>query len=344
MQVPLSLLLDPRLTAADKLVGMLLRLQSPAGPARPARLQSSSGLSRPTVLKALSRLAAPGWSTAGGPATPCGGSAAGARVRLPGYLLADRSVGAQGKVLYGVLQQTPGFRYPSGLCSYAGLTALTGAGPNTVKGALRALVQAEWLRVKQKHQLAPIHFTLDNPAVARAEAEIARARQRLEAAPYFGEALMREYLSLLIDSDAFLDNATPGFMVNPFTDELLQLDRYYPPRVAFEFNGPQHYGATERFSGREAARQRGRDHIKLAICVHRGIELRVVHPEDLSLEGMQAIVGSLLPLRNLAGHEPLIAFLGAVGRRYRRTAPRARPAPHPDGDAALPLRRSPPAG
>lgn len=61
---------------------------------------------------------------------------------------------------------------------------------------------------------------------------------------------MREYLSLMIDSGEFEDNAAPGFLVNPLTDERLQFDRFYPPGVAFEFNGPQHYGATSTKSVR----------------------------------------------------------------------------------------------
>lgn len=69
---------------------------------------------------------------------------------------------------------------------------------------------------------------------------------------------MKEFLSLVVDSDRYEDNATPGFLVNPFTRERLELDRFYPPSVAFEFNGPQHYGATELFSEEQATMQRGR--------------------------------------------------------------------------------------
>lgn len=72
---------------------------------------------------------------------------------------------------------------------------------------------------------------------------------------------MREYLSLLVDSDHFEDNATPGFLVNPLSGEELQYDRFYPPRVAFEFNnGPQHDGPTALYaSGRDIRRLRARD-------------------------------------------------------------------------------------
>lgn len=118
------------------------------------------------------------------------------------------------------------------------------------------------------------------------------------------------------------DNAAPGFLVNPLTDERMELDRFYPPAVAFEFNGPQHYGATGRFSAEDAARQRGRDYMKLGICVEKGITLLIIHPEDLTLESMRQRIGPLLPMRDLAGQEPLMEFLKSISRRYRAAARR----------------------
>ncbi len=136
---------------------------------------------------------------------------------------------------------------------------------------------------------------------------------------------MREYLTLLVDSDDFEDDASPGFLVNPFSDERLELDRFYPPGAAFEFNGPQHYGATDRFPDKDVAKQRGRDHLKIGICMSKGIHLHGIHAEDLTLETMRRKAGAVLPLRDLSGHEPLVAFLEAVARRYRRAARCGRP-------------------
>ncbi|HLO02512.1 MAG TPA: hypothetical protein VK191_05355, partial [Symbiobacteriaceae bacterium] len=131
----------------------------------------------------------------------------------------------------------------------------------------------------------------------------------------------REYLSLLIDCDEFEENARPGFLINPLTDELMELDRYYPPSVAFEFNGPQHYRTTALYAKESKLRtQQMRDLMKTGHCARRGITLVVVHAADLSLAGMQAKVADLLPLRNLLGHDPLIAFLERVSRPYRRKA------------------------
>lgn len=101
----------------------------------------------------------------------------------------------------------------------------------------------------------------------------------------------------------------------------MQFDRYDPPSVAFEFNGPQHYSPTARYPNpADSEKQRGRDYIRVGICATRGIHLLIVHPEDLTLAAMRQKAGGLLPLRPLAGHEPLMAYLEKVGRSYRRRA------------------------
>lgn len=97
VQVPVSLLLDPELTASAKLIWMVFRLRAHPGPVDPALLEARSGLSRPTVLKGLAQLAATGWYSA----ACCDHTAAivraplDARVTVPGDLLADRRVGVQ---------------------------------------------------------------------------------------------------------------------------------------------------------------------------------------------------------------------------------------------------------
>lgn len=86
---------------------------------------------------------------------------------------------------------------------------------------------------------APLAFTLLNPALQRQEAALNAAVRRLPRARFDGEAIMREYLNVLVDSDEFPDNVRPGFLVNPYTGERMEFDRYYPPHVALEFQGPQ---------------------------------------------------------------------------------------------------------
>ena len=293
IKVPAAFLLDQELTPSAKLVWMLCRLHAGASPPSASRLAAQSGLTPATVRSALAQVAAI-------PVPP------GPAATLPGPLLTDPRLIPAAKVLYGILQSQNGaFTYPS-------LSGLTGTGPNTLKRAVAALVQAEWLETEQRNRLAPVRITLRNPVLARQQLEVELARRRLQHDANKGEALMKEYLSLLVDSHEFEDNARPGFLINPKTRERLELDRFYVNVAAFEYNGAPHFGTTE-----QATDQQTRDMVKVGICALRQIPVVVIHSEDLSLAGMRAKIGRLLPLRDLTGHEPLIAFLERKARRYR---------------------------
>ncbi|MFZ5826371.1 MAG: ArsR family transcriptional regulator [Bacillota bacterium] len=312
IQVPVSLLLCQDLPASAKVVWMASRLRLPAEPAGTGWLSAVTGLSRPTVLSGKARLLALEWD-------PTGPGAPARTVPIPVALVTNSNLRAQSRVLYGVLLLIPSFCHPGGHFTYEELARLAQVSPKTTARAVDELVRAEWIKVERTNRLARIHYELTFPGFARGLTAMAKAQHRLEKARHYGEALMREYLSLLVDSEQYEDNATPGFLVNPRTLEHLQLDRFYPPSVAFEFNGPQHYRATARYSASEVAGQRERDYIKLGICVSRGISLVIIHPEDLSLAGMQRHVGNLLPRRNLTGYELLVDYLEAESRSYRRS-------------------------
>ncbi|HYF96321.1 MAG TPA: ArsR family transcriptional regulator [Symbiobacteriaceae bacterium] len=280
----------------------------------PRLLETRSGLTRNTVLKGLRQLKAEGWLSA----TEQDGAA------VPVDLIFDKGVCVQAKLLYGGLRLTPGFDGERGQFTYAALSHLAGVSVNTAKKAITALRNAAWLETTQFNRNSPVRFSICDPVGTRRLGEVNRAAWRLEEAEFKGEALMREYLTLLADCDEFEDNARPGFLINPFTGERMQYDRYYPPQVAFEFNGAQHYHTTERYTNEGAiCRQQGRDLLKQAISANRRISLVVVHPEDLSLEAMQRKVAGLLPLRDLADHQPLITYLEEQSAPYRRKARQA---------------------
>lgn len=349
VRISSDLLFDRHLSSSAKLVRMVLgpdRLDQGNSPLRlsPSRLADQTGLSRPTVRKAIrvlqalrreqlggsdqirtsSRAAAP--ETRESPA----GSTPADFVRIPMRLLSEKRLNSAAKVLYGILiALARGNRRLAGRFTHLDLSRITGWSPKTVRRSVRSLAQRGWLSVKQKNRLAPIHFTIQDPAEAAVEFELDRVKRRLNKAAFRGEALMREYLSLLIDSDQFEDDAAPGFLVNPLTDERLQLDRYYPPGVAFEFNGAQHYVPTEKYPEEVVKKQRLRDCIKIGICVMKGIELRVIQPKDLSLSSMKRKVGDLLPLRDLSREGPRIAFLERLAYRYRKAAERGPFTPSP---------------
>jgi hypothetical protein len=300
--VPAALLLDPHLTAATKVLWMALRLYPGAGL---ADLEARTGLSRPTLRRGLTGAAA----RLRPPAGP--------RVRVPAVLLAEPGLGAGAKVLYGQLQATSSFRGQSGRFTYANLGVQTGLSRQALRAAMAELTGAGWVSLTQKNRLSPIRFALGSPAWRRSLAEAAAAQRRLKRAQYAGEAIMHEYLSLLIDSDEFIDNARPGFLVNPLTCERLEFDRFYPKaRVAFEYHGAQHFHETEAFSKETVDSQRVRDLIKAGLCVYHGIDLVVIDADCLSLQGISGKLGGRMPLRSLAGHEGLIGLLEEASIAY----------------------------
>lgn len=357
LRVPLALLTDPTLTASMKVVCMALSF-SPASKGEKlcaSHLASRIGLSKETVRRALlllsqrkldasitsfatsrtiepKRVARPSdfshRASSAAMALNAEGSPdrsrslTGPTVRIPRELLFDGSLSAEARIVFGLVQAASVFQDPSGETTYAELAHLSGRDARTVRKALRELGAAGWIEYTQENRRAPVQFRLRNPVAEARALEIERLKRRLERASFLGEALMREYLSLIVDSDEFEDNAAPGFLVNPLTDERLQFDRYYPPDVAFEFNGPQHYHPTEMYSAEEVSRQRVRDLIKRGICAEKGIKLIVVHAEDLTLEKMKRKVEGHLPLRSLVGYEDFIDHLEQVSRSYRRSARR----------------------
>lgn len=323
IRVPISLLWSPRISPSAKVVWMVLQLEGdtrPSARVSMTRLAARAGVSRPTVYKAIRELKAAGWYPYS-PPSPGGET----RVQIPASLVTDKEIRASAKVFYGLLKLQQRQLRPHSMdttlkFTYSFLARLTRWHRKTVAKAIRALASTGWLKVQRQNHKLPASCRFKEPRLAHSEAEVKRISRRLDKAPFRGEALMREFLSLLIDSDEFEDNASPGFLVNPLTDERLQLDRYYPPSVAFEYNGPQHYGPTDQFSAQEAVNQRTRDLIKIGLCATRGITLRIVHAQDLTLSRMREIVGNLLPLRDLTNEGPRIAFLQSTARSYRRRA------------------------
>jgi len=288
IKAPVALLLNPDLSATAKVVWLVHQLH-----ARTADIQSATGFSRTTILRGLSQLAGKTWSH-------------GPTVVIPRGLLEDPKVGAQAKLLYGLLKARPASFTSGDLATHAGLS------PHTVRRATKALADAGWLRVWRKNRLAPFSFTLSTPEREQDRQEADRIQRRIRRAQNKGEQIMREYLSLLVGAEEFEDNAYMSFLTNPFTGEMLQLDRYYKARVAFEFNGPGHY------DGPEAPRQRARDYLKRGMCHDAGITLVTVHPEDLTLDRMRQKVGDLLPTRD--PRPELARAVALEGRQYLATA------------------------
>ena len=327
VKVPADLLLNSTITASAKLIWMILKLHpelTKQGRPSPTRLAVLTGLSRPTVRKGLARLAAAGWYRL----SPPGISLPTARpkpwrfVEIPIELLEDHYVRPQAVVMYGVLQATPEYKPPTGKYTRKQLREMTGTALKTISRATNMLVQRGWLERTRKNHLCPYIFTVKNPIYEQCQEEIELLKKRFGKAKHLGEAVMRGQLSLIGALDNYEDDSSPGFLVNPFTDEEMQLDRHYPGKAAIEFNGRQHYEPTEFATPKEVEKQQARDDIKAGICRRRGIPLIIVRPEDLTLETMIQKVGNHLPLRDLRHKQPVIRFLERVSRGYRQAARR----------------------
>lgn len=306
VEAPVALLLDRELTPPAKLLWLAFRAQSE--PAPHTALAEMLGITRATVRKSEWLLRVSGWYwPSSGVLDP---SPKGPRVTIPFGLLSEPAIRPWAKLLYGMLQMVPSFQGGSGEFTYKTLGAQARLSVPTVRRSIAELCGTGWIETEQANQVAPIKFTLRNPDRARGRAEVAEAWRRIKRTRNRAEAVMCEYLSLLIDSDEYTDNARPGFLVNPNSGERLELDRYYPGIAAFEYNGPQHDRTTKKFPKPEVVKaQKERDLIKEAICARRGLPLVIIRWEDLNLNIIREKIGNLLPLRDLKGREELIRFL-----------------------------------
>lgn len=193
----------------------------------------------------------------------------------------------------------------------------------TLRKSITALEQAGWLRLEQAGRRETV-FTMRNPILEERRAELKRVQARLGPATFKGEALMCEWLDLIVASTEYDNNARLGSIRNPVTDACLEFDRYYPnQRVAFEFNGPQHYGPTDAYPDPDRARETmARDYIKKALCHEHGIHLITLTAKDLSFKTITEKVHGLLPLREVWPDDPVLRYLTHVSRLYIRAARR----------------------
>ncbi|MEW6399346.1 MAG: hypothetical protein AB1503_09325 [Bacillota bacterium] len=189
----------------------------------------------------------------------------------------------------------------------------------TLRKLVAALEQTGWIQLQRAGRHETI-FVMRNPVLEERQAELQRVKARLAGAPFKGEAIMHELLDQEVPLTKYDLNARLGFLRNPGTDQPLELDRwYFEEKVGFEFNGPQHYGPTEAFPDPQKARNTmARDYIKRAICQEHGIRLITITAEDLTPERMEQKIRGILPLRQLRPDDPVLQYLGHIGRQYMR--------------------------
>lgn len=331
--VPLALLLTKNLTPAGKLLWIRLRfdeLHPRRRSHRPVRLAKRANLARSTVYEALKKAVEEGWLLKGRDRNtgqrmwkttqPDKGDRR--IVMIPAELIrASHVVRPQEILCYGYLQAMSKPWKTTGEFRWADIRRISGLDLRTIKRAIRRLAELHWVYLAPKNRRAPIFFRLTIADEAYKE----EVERRLDRMDYTGEGLMRELLSLISSSQGCFDRIRPRFLVNSYSGERLELDRFYPvEKVAFEFNGTQHYAASADFSRKEVEQQRKRDAEKRRICKSKDITLVVVRAEDLSLRTMLEKVRGLLPTRTLRGFKQTIRYLRACCEGYRAKAAEGR--------------------
>lgn len=98
-----------------------------------------------------------------------------------------------------------------------------------------------------------------------------------------GELLLRKILKHNIDNENVLYNYRGTGAINDKTKQPLELDAYYPDyKLAFEFQGEQHYKATQFADGKAVQEIKYRDAIKEKYCNENGILLIKINALQLS--------------------------------------------------------------
>lgn len=329
MWVPFSVLNDRSHSMNTRLVWLLLGAKPVGSPSAldHRRLRAWSGLDPKTWAGACARLAQ-------APLGPCFSNPQPSCAAIPMPLLTDGEVSPGARLLYGQLQGFPGFEHPTGSFTYARLAQLTGRSDDALREATAQLAAHGWLTLSQVNRKAPLSFTLHDPVATRLRARISSVRRKVKGALNRGQTLLGEWLNAVVALDQYQENATPDFLRNPYTGELMEIDRYYPTKaVAIEFNGAQHYDVTDLATYEDTVKQIGRDAMKPSICKVQKVQLVVVHPEDLSLKALEQKIPSCLPRRDLKDLKPLVAALEELGSEYRRRTDdeQTRRSPHRSG-------------
>ena len=185
-------------------------------------LAEMTGHCRQTVAKGTDRLEALGLRTAD--TTLVRGKLGGRMILVAAGLLLDTSISPAARLIRMQLQGAEA-RKGTVQLKWAALCEELRKGIKSVRKSLNQLVQASWLSVAQANRVAPLCLIQRNPIEEHHGNRKAVAMREILTAEFKGEAIMKEALSLLVDSRVFIDNAPLAFLVNPDTGEKLEFDR-----------------------------------------------------------------------------------------------------------------------
>ncbi len=246
---------------------------------------------------------------------------------VPTDLLSDARVKPLAKYLYLVVRAR-------GRASISELSRVTGISRETVRLQCRDLAEAGWIAISAE----PSRRTLVAAAPRSTQEALAqRLKENRWEAAHAGEFLMKSWLDLLVDSDNYVDNSRPSFLVSPVTGQLMEYDRYYREGVAFEYQGSQHYEMTSQFPEEpELQATQVRDHIKASLSQKNGITLVHIVEADLTLKTMQERIPDILPVRAVDEDGAYARMLTRLSDEYISNCRRLRSRERRNGGAQRP--------
>lgn len=196
--------------------------------------------------------------------------------------------------------------------SIAKLAEAIGTCRNRVSRAVRVLIRKGWgACISCEHSRSKVIVTTWPVSVETKIADLIKSDK--ENVALLGQWLMWNWLDVLVDLLDYLDNSRPDWLRNAQTGYRMELDREYrSPRVAFEFQGKQHFRPTQAYPDEETQiKQRLRDDQKVGVCLRNGVRLVEVTHEDLTLKGMLKKAEGL-PLRHYRANGPIIKTIGQL--------------------------------
>lgn len=136
--------------------------------------------------------------------------------------------------------------------------------------------------------------------------------------PFWGEALARHWLDVLVDDDDRLDNARPEWLVSGYGSYRMEIDFFYRrARVAIEFQGKHHFDAGDSDEEQvELKQQQERDALKSLICARHNVSFVEITGKDLYYDALVGKLGHLLPIIPPRKERPLFRALSEMSHSY----------------------------
>lgn len=210
-------------------------------------------------------------------------------IDLPRALATDHSIDPRAKGLYLSLIA----HKPSSIRELANCSSMN---RNLVTKLITSLAKTGWVVIYETPRQKTAIPT-EPPEIQKTKLSFIRGSDRMSLRS--GENKMNLMLDMIIDVAPCVRNARPWFLQNPKSKEFLEYDRYSPEtKVAWEFDGRQHYEVTRHFPSESNLKAiQARDTLKEKLSSERGVTLVTITAEDLTLENMLRKIPEHVPIR-----------------------------------------------